>query len=183
MAKWMGLDGKQRVKGVPDCEECGGVGIIPPGMRAVRICGCRAYTQDLEGACKAIADKICRINPDYRSKMDALISEKHWDYTHVVGACIEFVYERGLQMTTPKAAFFSESTPETPTIGRCALESCGKEFTAKFQGDKFCSQECGVLALPKRRVAIVQPEPGPELESEAQPLPTYQDEHDQIADA
>lgn len=148
------LDKTHRVKGEPDCEECGGVGIIPPGTRAVRLCGCRAWQKDLEGVCGLIAAKMVRLNPDWKVKMHAVMDERHWNYTQMVGACIAYVYERGLQMTMPNFEFFAEGSPETPEVGTCALEGCGKQFTPRWMGDKFCCNEHGALALPKRKVIV-----------------------------
>jgi hypothetical protein len=89
-------------------------------------------------------------------------------------------------MSMPVDPFFSEGTPETPPIGTCALPTCGKEFKPLYPGQKFCCNECGVLALPKRKV--MQPEPEPTVqpvqteEMQQATLPLYS-EHDEFADA
>jgi hypothetical protein len=65
------ITSKNRVKGHSDCTYCGGVGIIPPGTRAVRICECVARASDtLEGMSRQLAAKIQRLHPDWKHKMD-----------------------------------------------------------------------------------------------------------------
>lgn len=181
---------RDRVKGEPDCDYCMGTGIIPPGMKAVRVCECRAGSKDLEGICTLLAAKIKRIHPDWAVKMHAAMDERHWTYTQMVGACIAYVYERGLHMTMPKDEFFAEGAPEVPVTATCALEGCGKEFKPQWPGQAFCSQDCGVRALPKRKVVeTIDPvETNPVVptivtEQQAQQtFPLYGD-HDEFADA
>lgn len=180
-------------RGQPDCDECNGTGLIPPGTRAVRVCLCVGMVpKRLEEMCQQLAHYIKRVQPDWAENMERTRDERHWTYTQLLSACMAYVYERGLHMTIPKHDFWKEGD-EPEEVTHCALESCGKEFKRKYPGEAFCSQLCGQLAMAPKKPKTQQTEVENiqkfgvledelrALKQDESPFPIH-DEHDQLAD-
>lgn len=179
MSKHLVGRASRQAAGDPDCEECGGKGFVPPGMKAVRPCGCRSMAKTLEEMCHDLAEKVKRIQPDWAENIERTRDERHWTYTQLLSACMAYVYERGLHMTIPKHDFWNEGEAP-PEVVRCAWRDCGKEFKRAFPGEKFCSQICGQLAMAPKKMVQVEVL-APPTHDDLVPFPSN-DVHDQLAD-
>ena len=103
---------------------------------------------------KAAADLMAMLSPTVREMlMETAVLTLHLPLWQLWCGLVQQAYDLGLYTTPILDPDWINRLPVMPTIYatvRCAEETCGKPFSPKWPGQKFCSDVCGTRVERRR---------------------------------